>query len=116
LADDRRPRTHAPARDEPVAHVGIGPRERFGRRRRVGAKQENRAIDRFRKRTREHDFASLVCLPGERKMLVAELRPPLEVIGREVVLEEVVFHGGSSCEDRRKVLESAPIRDRDTGG
>src|SRR6185437_13372806 len=97
ITDDGGPLAHFPALDEAVAHVGIRIREALRRIRRVTLEQQHRAIAGFGERAAQHDAFGL---PGELQVLVAKSAAALEVIGGELIDQQVVHRRSSSSESR----------------
>ena len=87
---DGGPLAHAPARDQAVQHVWIGLRERLDDIGRVGAKEQDRAVGRVGERAAEHELAARGCRARVRDVRRAQRHAALDVIGHDVVEEEVV--------------------------
>ncbi len=83
-ARDGMPLLHPERPDQPMLDVRVGGREAqrgFAR----AAEQQEGLLDRLLERAAEHELAGVSRLPGQREVLVAELRAPLQVVRREVV-------------------------------
>src|SRR5579871_2848192 len=88
LADDGRPRSDLPARDETIRHVGIGLRKAPRQLGRVALEQHNTLVRGICERATQNKLATLVCAPGIGEMQRAEGAPALEIVGDEVVEQQ----------------------------
>lgn len=92
VADDGRPLAHAPRSDQTVQHVRIVLREASDDGIALRAKEEYRPVDWFREGARQNELAATVRGTREIQVLAAVLRSPLEVVGSQVVEQQVVVH------------------------
>jgi hypothetical protein len=98
----------------PVLHVGIGHDELLGERRRVGAEDENRAVDRIADCSGHHDLAALVALANHLQVLRTIRRAPVHHVVDDIVEKNKGHSSRQSSvisrqsEPRTRTLNPAP--------
>src|SRR4029450_13807636 len=97
LAGHSRPWPHAPSGDESVSDVRIGLRELLRNRWGFTLKQKDGTVNGIGQRAGENELTFRVRLPGQRQVLGTNVRPPLKVVGADIIEEAIVHRRGSLC-------------------
>lgn len=95
------PRSDAPAGDETILDVRVGPGEPPRHIRRFTLEQQDALVDGICERAAENQLTALLRLPCEREMLRTQRAAALQVIGHEVIEEQEVHAGVRTCAAHR---------------